>query len=118
MWHRINDIWTHHKLPALALVMVVAVAGVFGTRAISQMIYWSNPAKLEQPLQGWMTPRYIGRSYDVPPEVVQRAFDLESPTIPHRRSLDKIMAAQGSTLETLQARLDAAVAAYHADERQ
>jgi hypothetical protein len=118
MWHRIKDIWTHHKPAVVALLIIITVAGVFGTRSISQMIYWSNPAKLDQPLQGWMTPRYVGRSYDVPPDVVQRAFDLETPSVPRRMSLDAIMEEHDVTLEELQARLDTAVAAYRLTHRQ
>jgi hypothetical protein len=110
--HRIRDIWAHHKLAVLALLVVITVAGIFGARSVSQMIYWSNPAKLDQPLQGWMTPRYVGRSYDVPPEVVQQAFGLEKPSIPRRMSLDAIAAEQGMSMAELQASLDAAVTAW------
>lgn len=117
MWHRIKDIWRHHKIAVMALVIVSTLAGVFGTRSVSQMIYWSNPARADQPLQEWMTPRYVGRSYSVPAEVVQRAFGLERPDVPQRISLDAIMDAQGSTLEELQARLDAAVADFRSTRR-
>ena len=117
MWYRIKDIWAHHKLAVLALLVVATLAGVFGVRSVSQMIYWSNPAKLDQPLQGWMTPRYVGQSYNVPPAVVQRAFDLERPAIPRRMSLDTIAEEQGVGLEELQSRLDAAVADFRAGRR-
>ena len=112
MMERIRDIWAHHKLGVLALCLVLGLATLFGVRSASQMIYWSNPAKLDQPLQGWMTPRYVGRSYDVPPEVVQTAFDIERPTIPRRISLETIASQQGVTLDDLQARLDQAVTAW------
>lgn len=117
MLHRIRDIWTHHKLASLALVLVIVAAGAFGSRAVSQMIYWSDPAKLEQPLQGWMTPRYVARSYEVPPDVVQRAFDLERPTIPRRMSLETIAAQRGITLQEMQSKLDLAVAAWRDTNR-
>ena len=112
MWQRIKEIWTYHKIALLALLVVIAAAGFFGSRAVSQMVYWSDPAKLDQPLQGWMTPRYVGRSYKIPPEVVQSAFNLERPAVPRRISLETIAAEQGATLEELQSRLDAAVAAF------
>ena len=57
MWQRIKEIWTYHKIALMALLVVIAAAGFFGSRAVSQMVYWSDPAKLAQPLQGWMTPR-------------------------------------------------------------
>lgn len=112
MWHRLKDILTHHKLAATAFAVVLTIAGIFGGNAVSQMVYWSDPAKLDQPLQGWMTPRYVGRSYEVPPEVVQEAFALDRPKEPRRMSLDSIAAAQGITIDEMQARLDAAVAAF------
>lgn len=112
MLHRIRDIWAHHKLALVVLLVVVTLAGVFGVRSVSQMMYWSNPAKLDQPLQGWMTPRYVGRSYDVPPEVVQQAFDLERPAVPRRMSLDAIAAEKGMSMTEMQSSLDAAVAEW------
>ena len=117
MWHRIRDIWTHHKLAVAALLVVLVLAGVFATRTVSQMVYWSDPAKLDQPLQGWMTPRYVGRSYRVPPQIVQQAFALDRPSVTRRVSLDTIAGDLGVTLDELQRRLDAAVADHRATGR-
>lgn len=114
MRHRLRDIWTYHKIPLMALLVLLGLAGFFGTRTVLQMAHWSDPANLDQPLQGWMTPRYVAQSYDVPPEVVQGAFDLTPPRSPRRRSLARIAEDQNVTLDELQSRLDAAVAAFRA----
>ena len=115
MRQRIHDIWTHHKIAVAALIVVLTAAGVFGIKSAQQMMYWSDPAKADQPLQGWMTPRYVGRSYNVPPEVVQRAFALDDPGVPRRVSLETIAQSHGVTLTELQAQLDEAVAIWRAD---
>ncbi|SFS08585.1 hypothetical protein [Yoonia litorea] len=115
MWHRISDIWAHHKLGVVVLICVLCLTGVFGVRTASQIIYWSNPAKLEQPLQDWMTPRYVARSYEVPPAVVLEALGLTGGGVPRRASLETLALETGLTLEQMQMRVDAAVASYRAD---
>ncbi|MGJ8624180.1 MAG: hypothetical protein ACSHW1_15595 [Yoonia sp.] len=116
MKQRITYLWHHNRLALLAFAVVICLAGVFGVRTVTQFLYWSDPAKQDQPLAGWMTPRYVGRSYDVPPELVQQALGLTTP--PGHVSLETLARDQGVTLETLQARIDAAVAQWRAEQGQ
>lgn len=114
MWHRIKDLWQHNRLALLAFVIAVGALGVFGGRTISHMIYWADPAHQDQALAIWMTPRYVARSHDVPPEVVQQAFFLTPDGPPTRVSMGKIAIENDMTIAQLQDRLDIFVATWRA----
>ncbi len=59
----IRRLW--RKSPALTLAFALALAATlfFGGRAILFAVTLSYRA--EQPVAGWMTPRYIARTYDI-----------------------------------------------------
>lgn len=109
MWYRLKDLWQHNRIALLAFVAILCLAGFFGVRSVSQFIYWADPRHQDQPLAGWMTPRYVGQSYSIPPEIVQQAFDIVEDGPPRRMTLDRIAAEQGITLDEMQARVEAAV---------
>ena len=114
MWHRVKDIWQHNRMALMAFVAVLCLAGFFGFKSVSQFIYWADPQHQDQTLAGWMTPRYVARSYNVPPEVVQAAFALDQDAPPRRISLDTLAAENNVTIDALQSDLDTAVAAWRA----
>lgn len=114
MWHHLKDFWTYNRAAFLAFVVVFALAGVFGARAVTHYIYWSDPGKQNQRLAGWMTPRYVAKSYDVPPEVIKTAWNLNPDSALRRASLDTIAQELGLTLEEMQQRVAAAALAFHA----
>ena len=100
------------------LIVVLAAASIFvaffAVRMVASFIYWQDEAHQFQPLAGWMTPRYVGRSWQVPPEVVAGALGdmIESGT--GRNSLEQSAEARGETVETVIARLEEAIAAHQA----
>lgn len=114
MWHRIQDLWAHNRLLLVAFVVVICLACFFGLRAGGQFIYWSNPDHQDQTLAGWMTPRYVSQSYNVPPEVVQSAFDMADDGPPRRVSLETLATEKGMRMEDMQKRIDDAVDAWRA----
>ena len=113
MWHRVKDLWIHNRTGFLAFVVVLVLTGVFGVRAVTQYIYWSDPAKQNQSLAGWMTPRYVARSYDVPPEVIKAAWNLNPDSTLRRASLETIAVELGLTLDEMEQRVAEAALAYH-----
>lgn len=115
MWHRVLDLWRHNRIALLAFVAVLCLVGFFAFKSVSQFIYWSDPQHQNQPLAGWMTPRYVAQSYQVPPIVIQAAFDLDPAAPPRRMSLDRLANENGLTINALQLRVDAAVAAWRAE---
>ena len=57
--------------------VAVFVTGFFAIRFTVSMIYWADPAHLDQQIQGWMTPRYVVQSWQVHPEVIRDALGLD-----------------------------------------
>ena len=110
----IRHLWDSHRLALMAFVAALTALGFFGVKTITSAVYWMNPAHQNQPLAGWMTPRYVAQSYGLPPDVLGPALFMEQGT-PRRMSLEAIMDAQGLTMADLQARIDAATETYRAN---
>ncbi|WP_157966215.1 hypothetical protein [Oceanibium sediminis] len=105
-----------HRLLVLAFLLAAAVTVFFGVRMTVRALYWSDPAHSDQAVAGWMTPRYVARSWDVPPEVIAEALGvpLERPRRP--LTLEDIASAQGESVEAVAARVEAAIDAYRSAE--
>lgn len=114
MLNRIKTLWTHHRIPFVAFVTLLCVAGYFAFNAIEAAIYWNDPRHQDQPLAAWMTPRYVAQSYDIPPRVLGPALFLDPGDPPRRRRLEDIAAENRVTLDTLQQRINEATAAFRA----
>ncbi|MFQ1700720.1 hypothetical protein ACJ5NV_08995 [Loktanella agnita] len=114
MRRRLSYLWRRQRLALIAFVAVTGIAGFFGFHTVRQAIYWSDPMHQDQPLDGWMTPRYVARSYDIPPHVAGPALFLTPDAPPRRISLDAIAAEQNVSINDLQVRIDAAVTDWRA----
>ena len=112
----IRHLWANHRPALLAFVAALAALGFFGVKTITSAVYWMDPAHQNQPIAGWMTPRYVAQSYGLPADVLAPALFLEQGP-PRRLSLDTIMEEQGVSLADLQARIDAATETYRAENR-
>ena len=88
-------------------VLALGLTLFFGARLTLGAIYWSNHR--DQPIEGWMPLRYVGRSWSVPPEVIAEALGIEPGTLP-RRSLSQIARDRGIPEAELIARIIAAIA--------
>lgn len=111
----IKRLWHHNRTALIAFAVALAALGFFGFRTATSMMYWMDPAHQNQALEGWMTPRYVSMSYKIPPEMLAPVLLLEQGD-PKRQSLDAIMADTGLSMEDLQARIDAAAAAFRAQQ--
>jgi hypothetical protein len=60
-------------------------------------------------LEGWMTPRYVARVHGLPPEVMQRMFDLPEGD-GRRTTLAELAAQRGEPLGAFLARVEVALA--------
>ncbi|MCV2864710.1 hypothetical protein [Defluviimonas sp. WL0075] len=102
-------LWREHRLALLVFVGGAVVAVLFAVRLAVFSLYWADPAHRQQEPDGWMTPRYIARSWHVPQEDLARHLDL-APGGDARMTLDDIARARGIPLETLLADLAAYLA--------
>jgi len=109
----LSYLWHYHRPALIALAAALAIALFFAVRLTVFTIYWSDPAHHEQPLAGWMTPGYVARSWDVPPEVIRAALPARSGTDTHP-TLAQIAEAEGLPLPELIAALEAAIDAARA----
>lgn len=92
-------------------VIAIVLAGLFTVRTITYTRYWSQHR--DEPIERWMTVRYVSHSYRVPTEVLSEALGLP-PEPPDRRRdrqpLGEIAAARGMTFDQLVATLHRAIA--------
>lgn len=111
----IARLWDSHRFAVLGFVVALCALGYFGARTITSTFYWMDPAHQEQDIAGWMTPRYIGQSYNLPREVVMEALMMDPNAPPRRISIREIAETNAISMDDLQARVDAAAAAFAAE---
>jgi hypothetical protein len=101
----------------VAFALAVAATALFGVRLAVSTLHWADPARRDQPIEGWMTPRYVAMSWDLPREVVADALALAPDGTGRRQTLAEIAKARGEDVDVLAARLRAAIDAYRAAPR-
>lgn len=114
MLARLKYLWANNRLALLAFGAVTCIAGFFAINAIAAAIYWNDPRHQDQALAGWMTPRYVAQSYNIPPEVFGPALFFDPADPPKRRRLEDIATDNGVTLDVLQQRINDATTAFRA----
>ena len=103
-------LWREHRIALMAFLVAIAVTLFFAARFVAFTLYWSDPAHRNQAPEGWMTPGYVARSWQVPREDLFLELDL--PTKPDRpRPLADIAAERGVPLPVLLDEVARAVAA-------
>ncbi len=98
-----------HVLLSLAFFVTFLITLMFLIRFTFSTLMWFDPDNLEQPIAGWMTPRYIAKSWQVEPEVVAGALGLEMDSAGRRVTVKKIAATQGWNLDDLILDLESAI---------
>ena len=110
----VRHLWQSHRWLLLGFLAALALTLFFAGRAAVFAVYWSQHR--DEAIAGWMTPRYVAMSWDVPPEVVGDAMALSRDGTGRRTTLAEIAAARGMSLDALEAELAAAIAAYRAGQ--
>lgn len=102
-----------NRVLSLAFGLALLASAVFLFRFTAGVIYWADPRHVDQPVAGWMTPRYVARSWSVPPEVVDTALGLApGKKGGGRPTLDRIAQEQGRDVHELSAEVYEAIEAY------
>jgi hypothetical protein len=110
----IRDLWTRHRWLLLAFLAAAALAILFALRVAISLEDW--PEERDADIEGWMTPRYVALSWDVPPDVIASALALTRDGSGRRITLDELAEQRGVQVETLAADLEAAIAAFRAGQ--
>lgn len=85
------------------LLGAAVIAAWFIIHALLQFIWFHDPKHVDVDLRGWMTPRYIVRTYDLPPPLVMETLQLD-PEGGHRpKTLKDIAQDLGLTMSELTA---------------
>lgn len=105
-----------HPWLTLGLVAAVAAAVFFGIRALVAAVWMAGLADDPHPFEPWMTPMFIVRVFDLPPETVAAALGVD-PGSARRQSLGAIARDRGVPPEEIIAALDSALAATRAATR-
>ncbi|MCA0206583.1 MAG: hypothetical protein LCH92_19750 [Proteobacteria bacterium] len=92
---------------ALALVGTL----YFGIRVAMGAFYWSDPAHRDQVIEGWMPLGYVGRSWNVPREVMMEIAGITPDGRP-RRSLEMIARDENIPLPVLIERIQSGIAQW------
>ncbi|MBT8408071.1 MAG: hypothetical protein KJN93_00415 [Alphaproteobacteria bacterium] len=112
----IGRLWRRNKVLLIAFVAVAALAVFFTFRTVMMAVYWADQRHLDQPIAGWMTPRYVSRAWDLPPDLVAGALLLDRAEKPGRQTLAEIARDRGVAPEDLIAALETAIRKHRAGE--
>lgn len=114
--NRVLDFLRRHFVLSFAFALAVLLTLFFLTQFVVSSLRWSGADRIDQPIAGWMTPRYVVRSWDVPPSVVADALGLTKDGTGRRITLEDLAAAQGRDLDEMIEALAAAIAAGRVDD--
>lgn len=107
--------FTHAPWLTSGFLIALALTVFFGIRTVTGAMYWADPAHRDQEIAGWMTPRYVAMSWQVPPEVVISALALPRPEGRMPR-IEDIAAERNTTVDAVSDRVRAAIEAYRATQ--
>lgn len=94
-----------------AFALAMCIAAWFALQFALQALYFHDPRNKDVALKGWMTPRYVVMTYDLPRDVVAETLGLTD--LSQRRwRLGRLAEEQGISMEDLTARVRAAAEAY------
>lgn len=105
------------RAPGLAIALAVALllAAVFALRLTHAALNW-HEVPHDQSIESWMTPRFVVRSWDVPPELVAETLAIDRDGIGRRVTLQTLADERGIPPERLIDALEAAIADYRMDQ--
>lgn len=107
---RIRHAWSIAPVATAVLALALVACLFFGARAA---VFWYNRptmAALEQPVEAWMTPRYVSRTWRISPELVSEALGAPRPPPDGPMSLRELAEYRGVSVEQVLAEAEALVA--------
>lgn len=110
----LKRLWSAAPLATALLALALAATALFGVRTALIWGHRHDRFAGEQPIQAWMTPRFIAHSWHVPPEVILEALDAPMPPPNGPMNLEKLAEFNGTSVEALIAAADGAIAAWRA----
>jgi len=109
----VKRMWTAAPVATVLLALALTACVFFGVRTTTSWVYWNDPAHIDQPIAGWMTPQYVAHSWDIPRYVMIEALALHQAG-GGPRNLSRLAAERNISVEELISHLNAEIAAYRA----
>lgn len=103
---KLTAVWRQNRLLVSAFLLALGVTVFFGGKLVLSTIYWADPAHRNQPIEGWMTLRYVAHSWNLRPNAIDSALDLPLDQRWGRISLERLADDRGVPVESLIARLE------------
>lgn len=119
MAHSFRTFLHSHKLVVAIFVGALMLTVLFSGRMLVDFVYFNDPAHRDQTIEGWMTPRYVVMSHQVPPRVLRDVLDEGERGDRGDRhvTLERIAGQRGQPLDELIAEIEAAIAAHREQAR-
>ena len=110
----IGHLWRGHRWLLIGFVAAVALTLFFGVRAIIFTAYWSGHQ--DEAIAGWMTPRYIAHSWEVPPQVIGEALGLAPDGEGRRITIEDVARDRDLPVAEVAATVTTAIEAFRAGQ--
>lgn len=94
------------KFMLAGFAIAALLTAFFIVRAIFFAVFWMDPDREIHPIEAWMTPRYIARTYDIARPDMQHILELGPDETP-RQPLDKLARTRGVPVQTYIDQFDA-----------
>lgn len=94
----LTKLWRTNRWLTISFVLTLTLALVFIIRASVFFVYWQHHE--DEPVEGWMTIRYVAKSYRVSPKLLHDAIGLPE-TGPDHRPLIRIARERNQPLDQL-----------------
>ena len=106
-------VFRSHPVLVSVLVLSLLLALFFGGRFALRAIYWESHR--QEPVAGWMTVGYVGRSWGFDPREIDRVAGLPLPENGRPFTLEEIARDRGVPVAEVIAEVEAALAKLQAE---
>lgn len=69
-------LWREHRAALLLFAGAAVLTLFFAVRFVAFGLYWADPAHRDRAPEGWMTPGYLARSWDLPRDALRDLLAL------------------------------------------
>lgn len=105
---------TRPKWLTWALAATTILALVFAIKLGLALMQWAAGPPPDPPLEGWMTPRFVAHSWNVPPELIGQILDMPQDGTGRRITLETLAQSRDQPLSEMIADLEAAILLHRA----
>ncbi|MCI2393161.1 hypothetical protein [Aliiroseovarius sediminis] len=111
----LKRMWRAAPWATTILALAMAAGVFFGTRTVASWVYWNDPARRDQPIAAWMTPRYVTYSWRIPRKVMIDALGSPNPAEGFR-NFEHLAQDRGIPVDELMMQIEDAIVAFRATQ--